>query len=163
MFDRELTQLISSAKYYLDAADSLLVPDEELARTISADSASWSADRLPHPLSPLDTYSAHLASCATRLATIHEILVGGTKQAWAVAYPNNADLTDGNVKSAITQALEILLRDNVSHAEDPTSQGVKRPTFRKAALAQLTFKKMQSHLRIRYQTLADKMREAQDA
>jgi hypothetical protein len=163
MFDRELTQLISTAKYYLDAADSLLVPDLELASIVSADSARWSADRLPHPLSPLDTYSAHLASCATRLATIHEILVGGTAPAWAVAYPNNADLTDDNLRSATTQALEILLRDNVSHAEDPPTQGVKRSQFRKAALGRLTFNEMQSHLRIRYQTLADEMREAQDA
>lgn len=113
MFDRELTQLISIAKYYLDASDSLPVPDQELATTVSANSASWSADRLPHLLSPLDTYSAHLASCATRLATIHEILVGGTTQAWADAYPNDANLTDDNVRLATTQALEILLRDNV--------------------------------------------------
>jgi hypothetical protein len=79
MFDRELTRLIGIAKHYLDAADSLAVPDEELARTVSAGSASWSADLLAHPLSLVDTYSVHLASCATRLATIHEILVGGTK------------------------------------------------------------------------------------
>ena len=163
MLDRELTQLISTAKYYLDAAGSLLVPDEELASTVSANSASWSADRLPHPLSPLDTYSAHLASCATRLATIHEILVGGTKQAWAVAYPNDAALTDDNVRSATTQAVEVLLRDNVGHAGDLTTQGAKRSQFRKAVLGQLTFKEIQSHLRIRYQTLADKMRGAQDA
>ena len=50
MYDRELTQLISAAQYYLDAAESLHVPDHELARTVSADSDRWSADRLPHPL-----------------------------------------------------------------------------------------------------------------
>jgi hypothetical protein len=90
MFDRELTQLISTAKHYLDAADALRVPDEDLGKTVSADSAGWSEDRLQHPLSPLDTCSAHLASCATRLATIHEILVGGAEKAWAIAYPNDA-------------------------------------------------------------------------
>ena len=159
MCDRELTQLISAAKYYLDTADLLSVPEQELDTTVSADSAHWSADRLPHPLSPLDTYSAHLASCATRLATIHEILLGGTKQTWAVAYPNDANVTEANVRLATTRAIEILLRDNVGHAEDPTTQGVKRSKFRRATLAQLTFKEMRSHLRTRYHTLADKMRE----
>ena len=157
MCDRELTQLISTAKYYLDAADSLLVPDQELASTVSANSERFSADRQPHDLSQLDTHSAHLASCATRLATIHEILVGGTQKAWAVAYPFNAEITDANLNLATTQALEILLRDSVAHAEDPTEQGVKRSKFRKAALAQLTFKFIQEGLRIRYQELADKM------
>jgi hypothetical protein len=158
MFDRELTQLISTAKHYLDAADSLRVPDADLANTASADSAGWSADRVPHPLSLLGTYSAHLASCATRLATIHEILVGGTEKAWAIAYPNEAALTDDNLKSATSEAIEILLRDNVAHAEDPSTKGVKRSKFRKAALGQLTFKGMQDQLRARYRTLADKMR-----
>src|SRR5215467_7799670 len=50
MFDRELTQLISTAKHYLDAADSLLVSDSDLARTVSADSAAWSVDRQPRAL-----------------------------------------------------------------------------------------------------------------
>jgi len=160
MFDRELTQLISIAKHYLDAAESLLVPGEELASTVLANSTSWSEDRRPRPLSPRDTYSAHLASCATRLATIHEILVGGTEKAWAVAYPNNATITDANLESATTQALEILLRDNVAHAEDPKTQGVQRSKFRKAALARLTFNDIHKHLRIRYQNLADKMLRA---
>jgi hypothetical protein len=31
MYDRELTQLISAAQYYLDAAESLHVSDDELA------------------------------------------------------------------------------------------------------------------------------------
>jgi hypothetical protein len=163
MFDRELTQLISTAKYYLDAADLLLVADQELASSVSANSASWSTDRRPRPLSPLDTHSAHLASCATRLATIHEILVGGTDKAWAVAYPNSAAITDDNLESATTRALEILLRDNVAHAEDPTKQGVQRSKFRKAALSQLAFKDIQKRLRIRYQQLADEMLRAQDA
>jgi len=163
MSDRELTQLISTAKHYLDAADSLLVPGEELASTVSANSASWSEDRRPRPLLPLDTYSAHLASCATRLATIHEILVGGTEKAWAVAYPSNATITDTNLGSATTQALEILLRDNVAHAEDPNTQGVQKAKFRKAALAHLTFNDIHKHLRIRYQKLADEMLKAHDA
>jgi len=80
MYDRELTQLISAAQYYLDAAESLQVPGAELARTVSADSDQWPADRVPHDLSPLDTYSAHLASCAMRLATIREILVGDARK-----------------------------------------------------------------------------------
>ena len=163
MFERELTQLISVAKHYLDAAESLLVPSRELASTVSANSASWSEDRRPRPLSALDAYSAHLASCATRLATIHEILVGGTEKAWAVAYPNNATITDANLRSATTQALEILLRDNVAHAEDPKTQGVQRSKFRKAALAGLTFSDMHTHLRNRYQKLADEMLRAQGA
>jgi hypothetical protein len=150
MCDRELTQLISTAKYYLDVADSLCLPDQELDHSISADSANWSADRLPHPLSPRDTYSAHLASCATRLATIHEILEGGTKQPWERAYPNRAELTVENLRLGTTQALEILLCDNVAHAEDTTNQGVKRAKFRQGALAQLTFKEMGSQLRLRY-------------
>jgi hypothetical protein len=158
--DRELTQLISAAKYYLDVADSLGVPASELAIIVSANSASWSTDRLPHPLSPLDTYSAHLASCAARLATIHEVLVGGTKQAWAVAYPNDANPTPDNVGSATTQALEILLRDNVGHGEAPPIEGVRKAKLRKAALSQLTFKEMHTHLRTRYQALADTLRGA---
>jgi len=157
MFDRELTQLISIAKHYLDAADSLSVLNEELASTVSANSASWSKDRRPRPLSPLDAYSAHLASCATRLATIHEILVGDTEKAWAVAYPNDATITDNNLGSATTQGLEILLRDNVAHAEDPKTRGVQRSRFRKAALARLTFRDIHEQLRIRYQKLADEM------
>jgi hypothetical protein len=161
MSDRELTQLISTAKHYLDAADSLVVPNQELASTVSANSASWPKDRRPHPLSPLDTYSAHLDSCATRLATIHEILVGGTEKAWAVAYPNNATITDNNLESATTQALEILLRDNVAHAEDPKTQGVRRSKFRKAALAGHTFNDIHKRLRIRYEKLADEMLRAQ--
>jgi hypothetical protein len=62
MYDRELTQLISTAQYYLDAAELLHLPDHELARTVSTDSNRWSADRLPHLLRLLDIYSAHLAS-----------------------------------------------------------------------------------------------------
>jgi hypothetical protein len=147
-------------KVHLDAADSLAVPEQELDTTVSADSAQWSADRLPHPLSPLDTYSGHLGSCATRLATIHEILLGGTKQAWAIAYPNDAELAEANVRVATAQAIEILLRDNVGHAEDPATQGVMRSNFRKAALAKLTFTEMRSRLQTRYQMLADKLREA---
>jgi hypothetical protein len=162
MCDRELTQLISTAKYYFDAADSLHVPDEELASTLSADSASWLVDRLPHPLSLIDTYSAHLASCAMRLATIHEILVGCTTKAWGKAYPNNANIERSNVRLGIQQAIEILLRDNVGHAEDPTTQGMKKSNFRKAAMAQLTFGEMGSNLRLRYQELADKLRESQN-
>ena len=115
MFDRELTQLLSTAKHYLDAADSLGVPGADLAKTVTADSANWPADRLPHELSPLDTYSAHLASCATRLATIHEILVGCTKKAWAIAYPNGAALTHENLTSAASEAIEILLRDKTAN------------------------------------------------
>jgi hypothetical protein len=162
MTDRELTQLISTAKHYLDAADSLCVPDEELTRTVSADSAAWPVDKLPHPLSPLDTYSAHLASCATRLATIHEILVGGSEQAWASAYPNNATVSGENLRSATSNALEILLRDNVAHSEDPSTRGVKRSTFRNAALGALTFKDMSGQLRLRYQALAERMRASQN-
>lgn len=157
MFDRELTQLISTAKHYLDAADSLRVPDHDLARTVSVDSAGWSADRL-HQLSLLDTYSAHLASCATRLATIHEILVGGTEEAWAIAYPNDDALNESSLSSTISHAIEILLRDNVAHAEDPAIKGKKRSKVRKAAVGRLTFKEMQDQLRLRYQALADKMR-----
>jgi hypothetical protein len=163
MFERELTQLISTAKYYLDAANALCVQDSELDRTVSADSARWPEDRLPQTLSPLDTFSAHLASCAARLSTIHEILVGGTTQAWAVAYPNDAELTDDNVRSATAQAFEILLRDNIGHAEEPATRGMKRSKFRKAALAQLTFKEMHNRLRARYQILADKLRGASNA
>src|SRR6266508_3707038 len=100
MYDRELTQLISTAQYYLDAAESLHVPDHELERTVSADSDRWSADRLPHPLSPLDIYSAHLASSATRLATIQEILVGDAKEARACAYATTENLTSDNLRSA---------------------------------------------------------------
>ena len=151
MFDRELTQLISIAKYYLDAAEALDVPVEKLASTVTADSALWRADRQPHLLSALDTFSAHLASCAARLATIHEILVGGTKQAWAAAYPN-----DHNVTSATEQALEILLRDNVAHDEEPATSR-KRADFRQTALAPLTFQEMHDRLKTRYQHLAAEM------
>jgi hypothetical protein len=163
MFDRELTQLISTAKHYLDAAQSIPVSDHDLARAVSADSLGWPADRLPHPLSLLDSRSAHLASCATRLATVHEILVGGTDKAWAIAYPKNAAITDDNLKLATAEAIEILLRDNVAHAEDPTTNGVKRSKFRKAALSRLTFKELQSHLQLRYRALAEKMREPTNA
>jgi hypothetical protein len=158
MFDRELTQLISTAKHYLDAADALRVTVDDLASTVSDYSAGWSADRLPHPLSPLQEYSAHLASSATRLATIHEILAGGTKKVWAIAYPNEAAVTDDNLQSAITEAIEVLMRDNVAHAEDPSSKGVARSKFRRAALGRLTFNEMHDQLRFRYRALADKMR-----
>ena len=157
MSDRELTQLISTAKHYLDAADSLSVRDQDLTRTVSADAAAWSTDKQPHQLSPLDAYSAHLASCATRLATIHEILVGGTEKAWAIAYPNGATVSDDNLKSATSSALEILIRDNVAHAEAPSTKGVQRSAFRNAALGPLTFKDMSGRLRLRYQALAEKM------
>lgn len=158
MCDRELSQLISTAKYYLDAADSLCVQFEDLARTVSADSAGWSTDRLPRPLSLLDMYSAHLASCATRLATIHEILVGGTGKAWGVAYPKDMPVSDDNLKLATSDAIEILLRDNIAHAENPsTSKGRKKAEFRKAALDQLTFKELRGHLQHRYCELAKKM------
>jgi hypothetical protein len=163
MCGRELTQLISTAKYYLDAADSLHVPDHELAAAVSADSARWSADRLSHPLSLIDTYSAHLASCAIRLATIHEILVGCTRKSWEKAYPNDANIAGSNVRLGIQQAIEILLRDNVGHAEDPTTQGINRSKFRKAAMAQLTFKEMGCNLQLRYQELADKLHKPQNA
>lgn len=158
MCDRELTQLISTAKYYLDIADSLCVPDEDLARTVSADSAGWSADRLPHPLSLLDMYSAHLASCATRLATIHEILVGGTDKAWGVAYPKDMAGSDDNLKLATLDAIEIFLRDNVAHAENSrTNKGAKKAKFRKAVLDRLTFKELRGHLQLRYCELTKKM------
>jgi hypothetical protein len=97
------------------------------------------------------------------LATIHEILVGGTKEAWGVAYPNNSTITDNNLESATTQAIEILLRDNVAHAEDPKGKrGEKRSKFRNAALHRLTFNDIHKCLRIRYEKLAEMLR-AQDA
>ena len=154
MYDRELTQLISTAQYYLDAAESFHLPDHELARTVSTDSDRWPADRLPHALTLLDIYSAHLASCATRLATIQEILIGDAKRARACAYTNTANLTSDNLSLATRLALEILLRDNVGHAEHD-AEGDKRAAFRRAALAQLTFKEMGRQLRQRYQTLAE--------
>ena len=83
MYDRELTQLISAVQFCLGAAESLRLPDDQLAHTAGADSDQWPSDRVPHDLSPLDTYSAHLASCAMRLATIQEILVGDAKKARA--------------------------------------------------------------------------------
>jgi hypothetical protein len=157
MSDRELTQLISTAKFYLDAADSLHLSEQELASKVSDDSANWPTDRVPHNLSSLDTFSAHLASCATRLATIHEILTG-VGAAWDMAYPNDAELTDPNVRSAIENAFEILVRDNVGHSEeDPSGRGKRKAPFRKAVLAPLTFSDMQSHLRRRYQTLRDNL------
>jgi len=162
MYDRELTQLISAAQYYLDAAESLQVPGAELARTVSADSDQWPADRVPHDLSPLDTYSAHLASCAMRLATIREILVGDAKKARAFAYANIENLGSDNLKSATTRALEILLRDNVGHAEHD-SDGDERASFRRAALGQLTYRQMGRQLRRRYEMLADILRGAEDA
>ena len=113
MCDRELTQLISAAQYYLDAAESLQVPDHELARAVSADSNRWSTDRRPRALSSLDIYSAHLASSAIRLATIQEILVGDARKARASAYTNAGDLSGENLRSVTTRAIEILLRDNV--------------------------------------------------
>jgi hypothetical protein len=67
-------------------------------------------------------------------------------------------VTDDNLKSATSNALEILLRDNVAHAEDPSIKGVQRSAFRKAALGRLTFKDMSGQLRLRYQALAEKMR-----
>jgi len=151
---RQLTQLISVAKHYLDAAASLIVASGELNRTVSTDSAGWSADRLPRPLSPLDEFSAHLGSCATRLATIHEILVDGTSQAWATAYPNDAAITDENLDAAVSRAIEILLRDNVAHAEDPATKGKKKSEFRNAALGRLTFQELREKLRRRYEALA---------
>ena len=161
MYDRELTQLISTAQYYVDAAESVHVPDDELARTVSADSEHWLADRLPHPLSPLHIYSAHLASCATRLATIQEIL-RDAKTARAYAYMNAENLTSDNLRSAITRGLEILLRDNVGHAEhDPERD--KRAAFRRAALAEVTFKEMGRQLRRRYQILSETLRGGKDA
>ena len=162
MCDRELTQLISAAQYYLGAAESLQVPDHELAGAVSADSNRWSTDRRPRALSSLDIYSAHLASCAIRLATIQEILVGDARKARASAYTNAGDLSGENLRSATTRAIEILLRDNVGHAEyDP--EGDKRAAFRRAALAQLTFAELAHELRRRYQTLAEQLRGFHDA
>jgi hypothetical protein len=72
--------------------------------------------------------------------------------------PERRGLTDDNLKSATSQALEILLRDNVAHAEDPSTKDVARSKFRRAALGRLTFQGMRAQLRLRYQALADKMR-----
>jgi hypothetical protein len=157
MCDRELTQLISTAKHYLDAAETLPVLQKDLDITVSANSGNWPVDRRPRPLPDLDCYSAHLASCATRLATIHEILKGGTGEAWKVAYPNKATITDKNLSEAITNALEILLRDNVAHSEVSTD-AVQKAKFRKTALDKLTFDDMHKHLRSRYQKLADELK-----
>src|SRR6266851_3809964 len=123
MTSRELTQLISTAKHYLDVADSVPLSSADRASSVSANAASWPEDGRPHPLPPLDVYSAHLASCATRLATIHEILAGGTEKAWIVAYPDGATVTADNLNSAATSALEILVRDNVGHAEFHGNKG----------------------------------------
>jgi hypothetical protein len=131
-------------------------------RTVLADSDRWWVDRRPHALSPLDVYSAHLASCAIRLATIQEILVGDAKKARACAYANTENLTSDNLKSATARALEILLRDNVGHAEHD-SEGDKRADFRRAALAQLTFKEMGRQLRRRYQALVEVLHAGDDA
>jgi hypothetical protein len=160
MSDRELTQLISIAKHYLDVAGSVDVPSQDLDCTVSASSLLWPVDRLPYALSPLAEFSAHLASCAVRLATIHEILIGGTKNAWAIAYPNGAELTDDNLKLAISEAFEILFRDNVAHAEYPPEigkTGENRSKFRRAALDPLTFKELLDHLKRRYEILAKQM------
>ena len=162
MYDRELTQLISVAAYYLVAAESLKLPVRDLASTVTADSDRWPADRTPHPLSAIDIYSARLASAAIRLATIQEILVGDARKARASAYTNAKDLTSNNLRSATTRAIVILLRDNVGHAEHD-SEGGKRAAFRRAALAQLTFAELARKLRCRHQTLAEQVRGYHDA
>ena len=97
-----------------------------------------------------------------RLATIQEILVGDAKKARACAYANTENLEADSLKSAATRALEILLRDNVGHAEHD-AEGDKRASFRRAALAQLTFKEMGRQLRRRYETLVEILRGAKDA
>ena len=157
MCDRELTQLISTAKHYLEAAETLPVSQDDLVRTVSTNSKLWAEDLKPYPLPLLDCYSAHLASCATRLATIHEILKGGTAEAWKVAYPNNAIITDQNLSEVITNAIEILLRDNVAHSEI-SRNARQKAKFRKTALDKLTFDDMHKHLRSRYQKLADELK-----
>ena len=151
MYNRELTQLISAAKHYLQAAEALAVPGAQLDTTVASNSANWPSDRKPCPLSLLDEYSAHLASCAARLATIQEILHCGTQTTWALAYPEAATISTANVASAQTQALEILLRDYVGHAEDDPGGKAKRAAFRKAALEGLTFREIGERLRIRFE------------
>src|ERR1700675_2368963 len=157
MCDRELTQLISTAKYYLDAAEALfvVVADDELDLTVTEAAKRWAHDRKPHRLCTLDTYSAHLASCATRLATIHEIHVGGMEKAWELAYPKDGHrklvITEAAITLGIKQAFEILLRDNVGHGEvDPSPKARNKDKFRKAALEKITFRGIRTHLRRRY-------------
>jgi len=97
------------------------------------------------------------------LATIHEILVGGTEEAWSIAYPHDAALTDDNLNVATSGAIEILLRDNAAHAVDPSTKGSKKSKFRKAALGRLTFKGMRDEILARYQALADKIQNNENA
>lgn len=88
------------------------------------------------------------------------VAVTSPDTAWAVAYPNVAAPTDEDLTSATSQAIEILLRDNVAHAEAPSDKGVARSRFRQTALARLTFREMRDQLRSRYVALAEKMRVA---
>jgi len=93
---------------------------------------------------------------ATRLATIHEILKGGTQAAWKAAYlQHTKSPTVQEAEAAVREALEILVRDNVGHAEAPTDpRYCWRPAFRRAVLGPLTFQAMRTQFEARYQRLA---------
>jgi len=128
MSDRELTQLISAAQYYLDAAESLHVPDHELARTVYADSDHWPADRVPYDLSLLDMYSAHLASCAMRLATIQEIW-SATQKRRAPVHTRILRTSEATTSSRRQPALSRFCYATTSAMQNTTGKGTGEPPF----------------------------------
>ena len=99
MNKRELTQLISVAKFYLDLAESIELSPSEKELTIQQNSETGSSSLKAIALNNTDQFFAHVGSASARIATAHEILAGTVSAAWKDAYPS-LEVTDDNIKRA---------------------------------------------------------------
>jgi len=156
MNKREITQLISVAKFYLDLAESIKLSPSEKQLTIQQNSERASSSLKTIALNNIDQFFAHVGSASVRLATVHEILAGNVTKAWKDAYPS-LEVTDDNIKAARNNGLEILLRDNIAHSEAPEGNAKKKATFRKAALSNMNPDMILSTMKNRYGLIAQQI------
>ena len=153
---RELTQLISVAKFYLDLAESIDLSATEKELTIQANSETASSSLKATDLNNIDQFFAHIGSASVRMATAHEILAGSVSAAWKDAYPSSG-VTDHNIQSARCNGLEILLRDNIAHCEEAADKAKDRAAFRKAALSDMTPEMILSAMTNRYRLIGQQI------
>lgn len=155
MNKRELTQLISVAKFYLDLAESLKLSPSEKKVTILQNSETASNLLQAVPLTKIDEFFAHVGSASTRLSTAHEILAGSVRGAWNEVYPCPPfEVTEFNINRARNNGLEILLRDNIAHSEEPEDRAKKKAAFRKAALSEMNPETILPTIKNRYGLIA---------
>ncbi|MCX5734991.1 MAG: hypothetical protein NTW68_11785 [candidate division NC10 bacterium] len=159
---RELTQLISTAYFYLDLAERSRrrLSPSELDTSIQQHATNSSSSLCPIPLSEIDEYFAHIGSAAVRLATLYEFLCSDCRKQGMGIYPKkkkDEQITDDEIKRGIEEGIEVLLRDNVGHDEIGEEKDGIKPKFRDLALQKLTPSQISPRIQKRYADLAKRV------